>query len=517
MQNNDNLLKKGLFKHIVPVNNEWINNNYSFNNDISLITKDKLSNIIVKSYISSTLQGETRFKRKTSKRMKDLLMRSTTKQVFVSNTEIKHTNKRVNLTVYVFDRNKQILSKRFSHLMYWLSLKGYSKNSFHNSFWKKKYQDFQIINHYFKPKFANILTYKKLLTLSRYKFVKWTYNNLNIRYKWINNNLNTKHLALVKDKSIIYNSKIVINNKPSISDIVKLNNELFNLLLKLNQNSNFVNKMFSKFWKKEITTISRKKYFLHYLFHIFNNYINLLNNKLHTYTPFIKAILSKIYNKDITINLVYLKYIHLNIDLLLQAIAVKLKKRKSKLLKILKRSLKLVHIPKQYKNLIKSGSVKQDRVYSKNRINPNYRNLLTNFTGNSILNIYNDKTLNNLYYKLFTGNQNYLDQHVSNEDKQGKLEKVVFETINSLKHKYVTGIWINAKGRLTKRFTASRALFKSKHKGSLENLDQFRNKNNNKKNLLLLRNINKSNVQLGYVSSKKHIGVFGLKAWVSSN
>lgn len=40
-----------------------------------------------------------------------------------------------------------------------------------------------------------------------------------------------------------------------------------------------------------------------------------------------------------------------------------------------------------------------------------------------------------------------------------------------LKHKNMAGLRLEAKGRLTKRFTASRSVFKIKWRGSLKNID----------------------------------------------
>ena len=45
--------------------------------------------------------------------------------------------------------------------------------------------------------------------------------------------------------------------------------------------------------------------------------------------------------------------------------------------------------------------------------------------------------------------------------------------LNSLKHKNMAGVRLEAKGRLTRRFTASRSVFKIKWKGSLKNIRFF--------------------------------------------
>jgi hypothetical protein len=81
-----------------------------------------------------------------------------------------------------------------------------------------------------------------------------------------------------------------------------------------------------------------------------------------------------------------------------------------------------------------------------------------------------------------------------------------------LKHMKLRGIRIEAKGRLTRRATASRSVFKMKWKGGLKNVDSsFRGLST-----ILLRGHAKSNVQYTLISSKNRNGAFGVKGWVSS-
>ena len=84
--------------------------------------------------------------------------------------------------------------------------------------------------------------------------------------------------------------------------------------------------------------------------------------------------------------------------------------------------------------------------------------------------------------------------------------------LNSLKHKDIAGARLEAKGRLTRRFTASRSVFKIKWKGSLKNIDSsYRGLSS-----VMLRGHAKSNVQYSIVNSKTRNGAFGLKGWISS-
>ena len=73
------------------------------------------------------------------------------------------------------------------------------------------------------------------------------------------------------------------------------------------------------------------------------------------------------------------------------------------------------------------------------------------------------------------------------------------------------GIRLEAKGRLTKRYRADRALFKVKWKGGLKNIDS------SYKGLssVNLRGFIRPNVEYSIHTSKRRIGAFAVKGWIS--
>jgi hypothetical protein len=76
----------------------------------------------------------------------------------------------------------------------------------------------------------------------------------------------------------------------------------------------------------------------------------------------------------------------------------------------------------------------------------------------------------------------------------------------------LAGIRLEAKGRLSKRYTASRSVFKLDWKGGLKNVDSsFKGLST-----VMLRGNVKSNVEYSLLVSKKRIGAYGIKGWVSS-
>lgn len=84
---------------------------------------------------------------------------------------------------------------------------------------------------------------------------------------------------------------------------------------------------------------------------------------------------------------------------------------------------------------------------------------------------------------------------------------IEYYVLKTLKHLKLAGVRVEAKGRLTKRFTASRSVFKMKYKGGLKNVDS------SFKGLpaVMLRGIFKSNVQYSLFNSKNRNGAYGVK------
>nr|YP_009420965.1 ribosomal protein S3 [Hypogymnia vittata]ASR12311.1 ribosomal protein S3 [Hypogymnia vittata] len=85
--------------------------------------------------------------------------------------------------------------------------------------------------------------------------------------------------------------------------------------------------------------------------------------------------------------------------------------------------------------------------------------------------------------------------------------------LRSIRNKSVSGIRLEVAGRLTRRNTAARSLFKLRYKGNIKNMDS------SYKGLsaVLLRGYAKSNLQYTKLKSRIRIGSFGLKGWVSSS
>ena len=81
------------------------------------------------------------------------------------------------------------------------------------------------------------------------------------------------------------------------------------------------------------------------------------------------------------------------------------------------------------------------------------------------------------------------------------------KVITALKHKSVSGVRIELAGRLTKRNTAARSLFKLRYKGNIKNKDS----SNKGLSTVMLRGHAKSNMEFTKNKSKIRIGSYGFK------
>ena len=199
-----------------------------------------------------------------------------------------------------------------------------------------------------------------------------------------------------------------------------------------------------------------------------------------TYLLKLNNIITKMYDKNIEFNIVHLKYIYLNSDILTQSIILKLKRRKNYILKVLKTFFKMI-------KLLPLNKVISTRHIEKDLTKKIYDNI-------KISNIYfNDK----LDYTLFKNFSLFKEKFLN-------IENLI---LSFLKYKYINGLRLEARGRLSKRRTASKSVFKLKYKGSLKNIDS----SYKSLSTVILRGHLKSNIQYTKLSSKTRNGSFGIK------
>ena len=317
--------------------------------------------------------------------------RLSSSRIYISNGYYKHTNNKVIITLYVYNRQKI----NYTYLI------------------KRKFKLF------FKQKLIkNILRIK----LKIEKLIMRTEINKIIVFKLLRTENNDLLLAKLKNYS---------------------ENLYYKLLIRVHR------KYKKYFLYKQLLYINESK---------FNyNYLSVLS-----------ALLKKIYNKNVQFDIINLKYFYLNSDIFLQSILLKIKRDRKRLIRKLK------------------------YLVTKSKINK-----VSKFIS------YNPKTKNTANFVNGTDPVNYLVFENSLKNKK-TIKKTV---LSSIKYKTVTGVRLEAKGRLTKRYTASRSMSRLRYKGNLVNIDSSYLGLSS----VLLRGNLRSNLQYTKLKSKTRIGSFGLK------
>ena len=212
----------------------------------------------------------------------------------------------------------------------------------------------------------------------------------------------------------------------------------------------------------------------------------------------LKGLIEKVYNKKVEFNLVNVKYFHLNSDILSGILALKLRNRKNRVFRVLKASLVKVKLPSLDKLAL------FEEIYNRKRTRQNL--------GVGYLKENFEKTNNSDVISRVLGD--FLKVHVDESDNSASDISVNMENtvLDSIKHKYISGIRIEASGRLSKRYTAARTVNKVKYLGNLRNIDSSYKGFSS----VILRGNLRSNLQFTKLKNKTRIGAFGLKGWVSS-
>jgi len=463
---------QGPMKYFPPAIKEWYNSVYSYNKSSikNLSIADKNLGKLINSYFSLYFKRIISKSTSISIRSRRLIMN----KVFVSKAGIKHTSSKIFITLYVYNQERRNLIKKIRVLEKLL----FSKKKLHNESLSLEEKLSMIANN---KKNVLIANWESKLQLSLLKLIE----------------TNKDIVSIARDLELEKIKRLILKNQNNLLEYLKY----FTVFYKESYNlyDNYEERIYKINLEKEIVMIAYYKLLL-----------NL--NKFKFEDKFItklKSLISKIYHKKVEFNIINLKTLYFNSDIFTRIIALKLKNRDNSLLRVLKTSLSLVDISKI--NTIKERS-------NKYNIKELWINKVRNLNINSIINkLYalpynvNKDILNQMFLDIFPNSLFFKKDVIKvldiNED--DRLSKFV---LDMLKYKKIGGVRLEAKGRLTRRFTASRSVFKVKWKGSLKNVDS------SYKGIpsIILRGHLKSNVQYSMINSKTRNGAFGLKGWISS-
>lgn len=473
----------GAMKYFPPTNQEWSNSIYVYNGitlkNISIAQKNLTK--LLKSYFNldfskNLLDSETTFIG---------LKRLVTNRIFFSKAELKHTSNKVIITLYTYNEEKRILINKLNRIKAML----YPVSNFHLSNLDKNLplslkKRLNLIEKEDTSSFLSILEDIKL--------------DINNEIILENKELSKIHVLNIREEKLRA-IKLLKDNLEEISYIRSICQMHF---INLESYINIYKKIFTSFiLEKDIALISHYKLLL-----------SLNKNKFeYSFLSLLNTFISKIYNKEIEFNIVNLKALYLDSDIFTETISLKLKNRDNRLLNVLKSFLYMVKI--------RTGNVLRER-YQYISFKKLWENKVRNLTiKKSSINSDKD-TVNNLITKVFTTIKGYKKfktnisgaNNYDNNKNKGNLSNIILnDVLLLLKHKNMAGVRLEAKGRLTRRFTASRSVFKVKWKGSLKNIySSYRGVSS-----VILRGHLKSNVQYSITNSKTRNGAFGLKGWIS--
>lgn len=361
-----------------------------------------------------------------------------------------------------------------------------------------------------KIKYTNSIAIITLYTLNLRKYIFTKYmkylNYFSIRKEWeevLNKNTSQKILIrknplaltkILKEKFLRFiGIKTIILKSNKDFKLTDLSTIKENNLENIKEIINFKFKFFNK--GLESYNLYIKIYLIKQIKHMYSKYLYLLykynyqyflnnlkfKNGNSSFIPKLKSKLSTILNKKIELNIINLKSLTYSPDIFTKALANKLKKKS---FNVLKSMIAIIN-----RGRILNFNVLEKEAFIKNKD----LNLLENkYKDISLISTINNNNLNTFLKNTYTNDIN----------------NAIF---NIIKYKNMNGIRLEVKGRLTKRFRADRAIYKLRWKGGLKNTDSSVKKLSS----VMFRSNLKSNVVYSITRSKRRIGSFAVKGWIS--
>jgi len=505
-------------RYEVPVSKEWKYTIYNFyKNNIKNIPVNNINlNKILFSYFNLFFLPKFLNTKVMSKKRRSSLLR----RIYVSKVEVKENNNKAIITLYVINTERTRMINRY--------------------FKKELIKKIQILLNQF------ILYIVKDFRIFENKKINVNiWKNYRIFLENINYKKNFKYTILKEDLLVFYLEKIKINlNKWSIihNFFVIKNYELnkflwfyffeakkiyfFQLLYKLKFKYSIHESYQEIKIKSKIAELKKKfeewQWLMFDLKDVLNQKIkkNLFDmnifkiqlkkdkkfvypyklyekkfNKTFSYLYKLNLYLSKILKKKIVFNIINLTSIVFNSDIFTKSLALKLKKKKYfSVFKSMRYILNKAVLP-EVNYLIERKNLKKEK--NKSLIDNKFKknNLANNL---ELLNIFiKDIQVRKLFYsyKEWTNYEKYLKESI----------------FNSIKYKNLGGLKLVVKGRLTRRYRADRAVYRVKWIGGLKNIESSFNKLSS----TLYRGFSKPNISYSMINSKRRIGAFAAKGWLS--
>ena len=559
VNNNKNINLAGITKHFPPANKEWFNSIYAYNkNYVKLLPfVDKTTHKLIKGHFNSYSRIlEKKVKKERPRRYRVRKVRLSTNRILVSRAELKHTNDKVIITVYIYNNEKKYLYNKIEGIPtidQWSKLLGgwtirqqlsfisskvnkyvnkilgsrninditliklnkfTSKQELINdiyTFFSTKFREGSYFSEFPKPMFLTIKRNKgsskgKSINKSDYpsknKETLQTKIDAGIedRRRFLNKVPNTNHFLL--NKLSEKTSNLILNIKSQRKGFYEFinNNEL---LLGRYKNKSKLNLYETKYIEDFVCKLLRKETISMYFKQLMG--FNKLKFEKQYISPLTREI-EKIYGKKVEFNFVNLKHLYLSGSIFSTTLVAKIRNRKNKLLKVMKDSLLMFNLPPINRQAV------YNEIYNKKMVmqNPGIGDVTNKYLINNTLltNVNKKDVLDDSIFSLVS-HSNFTNEIAPKINDYAYKSSLV---LGKLKHKSINGVRIEVAGRLTKRNTAARSLFKLRYKGNIKNMDS----SNKGLSTVMLRGHAKSNLEYNTVKSKIRIGSYGFKGWVSS-
>lgn len=456
------------FKHYPPYIKEWVNSVYCFNinNVKTLPSLDINIYNLIKSYFNFYILKYNNITRTRGWRVRR--KKSSIQRLIASKPSIKHTNDKINVTVYTYDKSSPNYIEKIADMSTIDQL-----NNQYDSFF---------VN--LKNKYISLEDSLKN-TLKNKDFKKYARNAVINKHKLLLKSAEDNSGLLAQD---VFN--IIINN-----NISPLN--LINKDLQVAYNDT-INSYIKKIIWDDIVSIFYKQCLSFEQSKYEKQHAQLLTN-----------LLENIYKKKVVLDIVNLKYFYNSSSIFSSVVLAKLKMKKNKVIDVLSSALDTFNIPPL--NRIKVYNETYNRRMFKQNVLLKKLVSICDPTSHNV----NSKNFNDIDISLCNNNYKHNIINIISKPKQSQPDVYninLEEIINSLKNKFTKGIRIEAAGRLTKRNIAERSVYKVAYKGNLRNQDS------SMKGLptVLLRGHAKSNLVYTHTKSRLRVGSFGLKTWISS-
>jgi len=256
----------------------------------------------------------------SSKRILTRFRRLVVNKIFISKAELKHTNNKIIITLYIYNEERRILIHRLKRIEAMV------------------FPYYSIASNNIKKDFTSLFSLKERLNLIKKEDAFSFLGLLEKIKKYITEEIEKKNLEAINKLDFREEKLLEVETlEESLIKILAIMSSCESDPISFNKYENIYRKFISKtLLEKEITTIAYYKLLL-----------NLNKYKFEDlFLSRLSPLISKIYNKEVEFNIVNLKAVYLNSDIFTQAISLKLRNRNNRLLRVLRSFLYMVKLPK---------------------------------------------------------------------------------------------------------------------------------------------------------------------------